>query len=450
MKLRFFRCAPIGLLFFLIPVSCGSSGSADATPPDGMPGAGTPPGVGAEGGPENDAAQGSDAGKKNDAGPELGCGGETGFQPGSPWPMPGRCPTRRGRTDVVGMRADHIAWSKDLSWGGAGELTIAADGTVYVPSFNPTALLALDPANGNTKWSYPLAPDGGDECYASAAVIGGDGTLYLGTNCQKLIALHPNGTLAWTFTAAKSNVTGETFVTTPVIAADGTIYVGASDKKLYALHPDGTVAWSFFNDFSYTNEISGGAPSIAPDGTIVYGTLGAADGWIVALDPSGALKWKFHTGSSVISPAAIADDGTIYVGSEDKNLYALAPDGTKKWSYATSERIYAGPSIAADGTVYVGGEDQILHALNPNGTVKWSFPVDGDVSCAPSIGGDGTIYLGPQKQTAYALNPDGTVLFSHVFPNYRGDHANVAIGAKGELYTIAVTDRQTAIVAFGP
>jgi outer membrane protein assembly factor BamB len=76
--------------------------------------------------------------------------------------------------------------------------------------------------------------------------------------------------LKWTFSAAKSTVTGESFVTTPAVGNDGTIYVGASDKKLYALHPDGTVAWSYLNDFSFTNEISGGAPVVAPDGTIVY------------------------------------------------------------------------------------------------------------------------------------------------------------------------------------
>jgi hypothetical protein len=38
------------------------------------------------------------------------------------------------------------------------------------------------------------------------------------------------------------------------------------------------------------------------------------------------VKWTFTTGSSVWSSPAIAEDGTVYVGSLDKNVYAL--DGT--------------------------------------------------------------------------------------------------------------------------
>ena len=436
------------LSFALSASACGSvpaEGGSSAPPIDPTPGSGEPARV------EDGSAPVQASPDAGPGGGQLGCGGEPGLQAGSPWPMPGRCPSRRGRTPVVGPRSASIAWTKDLSYAGAGTPTVAADGTVYVSvASGPARFAALDPSNGAEKWSFSLQRDSGSDCVGGAGVIGAGGRIYFGTNCQKLYALTETGTLAWSFTAGKSNVTGEAFVTTPAIAADGTIYVGASDKKLYALRPDGTVAWSFFNDFSYTNEISGGAPVLAPDGTIVYGTLGASDGWVVALTKAGTLKWKFHVGSSVISPAAIAEDGTVYVGSQDGRLYALAADGTEKWAFATTRRIYAGPSLAADGTIYVGGEDAKLYALDPSGAVRWSVPIDGGVACAPSIGGDGTIYLGPQKQTAYALNPDGTTLWSHTFPLWRGDRSHVAIGAKGELYMIAATSAKTGIVAFRP
>jgi len=37
----------------------------------------------------------------------------------------------------------------------------------------------------------------------------------------------------------------------------------------------------------------------------------------------GDLKWAYTTGAYVESSPAIASDGTIYVGSNDKKLYAL-------------------------------------------------------------------------------------------------------------------------------
>jgi outer membrane protein assembly factor BamB len=446
-------------LLIIATLGCGSSGNADAegpAPEDSSAEAANTPEVGED--TAKDDTTILDAGRDStpdtssadtkldatfDGGLRIGCGGESGLQAGSPWPMPGRCPSRQGRTSVHGPSADKLAWAKDLAWGGASAPTIAADGTLYVATINPSQIWALD-ATGATKWTFPLSGD-----VASGIALGADGTLYFGSNHQLLYAVSPAGALKWKFTAAKSGVTGDAFVTSPAIGADGTLYFGASDKKLYALNADGTLKWSYENRFSYTNEIDA-APALAPDGSIVYGTLGSADGWVVALKGDGTLKWSFHTGASNIAPPAIADDGTVYIGSQDKSFYALASDGTKKWSFVTGGRVYAGAAIASDGTVVFGSEDKLVRALRPDGTLRWSFAVDADVSAAPSIGGDDTIYLGPQKQTLYALSPDGAVRFTHAFPNFRGDHSAVAIGAKGELYLVGVTDRQSAIAAFAP
>ena len=142
--------------------------------------------------------------------------------------------TRRGRAPLLGPHVDHLAWSKDLAWGGAGSPAVAADGTIYVPSSNPTQLWAVAP-NGDVKWQLPV---GG---VASSVAIGSDGTLYFGANDQKLYAVSPSGTLKWTFKADKSAITGDSFVTAPAIGADGTLYVGASDTKLYAVNANGTL-----------------------------------------------------------------------------------------------------------------------------------------------------------------------------------------------------------------
>ena len=48
-------------------------------------------------------------------------------------------------------------------------------------------------------------------------------------------------------------------------------------------------------------------------------------------------------------------DGTVYVGSYDKNLYALdGSTGLLKWSYTFAILVYSSPTIGSDGTVCVG------------------------------------------------------------------------------------------------
>ncbi len=44
---------------------------------------------------------------------------------------------------------------------------------------------------------------------------------------------------------------------------------------------------------------------------------------VYAINPDGSLKWRYTTGDWVISSPAIASDGTLYIGSDDKKLYAF-------------------------------------------------------------------------------------------------------------------------------
>jgi outer membrane protein assembly factor BamB len=82
-------------------------------------------------------------------------------------------------------------------------------------------------------------------------------------------------------------------------------------------------------------------------------------------DHGGALRWRLSTGDEIHSTAAVNANGTIYVGSNDKNVYALAPDGTKKWALTTEDRVESSPAIGADGRLYVGSRDETLYAIGP-------------------------------------------------------------------------------------
>ena len=60
------------------------------------------------------------------------------------------------------------------------------------------------------------------------------------------------------------------------------------------------------------------------------------------------------------SSPAIGSDGTVYVGSFDKNIYAITEKGAKIWEFQAEDFISSSPAIGSDGTVYVGSEDKDL------------------------------------------------------------------------------------------
>jgi len=175
---------------------------------------------------------------------------------------------------------------------------------------------------------------------------------------------------------------------------------GIWNSHLYAINPDGYLKWKFKTGGDVVS-----SPAIAQDGTIY---VGSDDNYLYAINPDGSLKWKFKTGASVCSSPAIAQDGTIYVGSLDHYLYAINPNGCLKWKFETGNWVWSSPAIAQDGTIYVGSLDDYLYALNPDGSLKWKFKTKGVVESSPAIAQDGTIYVGSSDHL-YAISSNGTI-----------------------------------------
>lgn len=105
-------------------------------------------------------------------------------------------------------------------------------------------------------------------------------------------------------------------------------------------------------------------------------------------------------GPITYSSTAVAQDGTVYIGTADRNarsgkLYAIRPDGSQKWpAVSTSGAIEGSPLIARDGTVYVGSADGNLYAIENDGTVRFTFAADGEIFGSPAIDSNGTLYFG--------------------------------------------------------
>ncbi|MEY2881827.1 MAG: hypothetical protein RLZZ15_4207, partial [Verrucomicrobiota bacterium] len=179
-------------------------------------------------------------------------------------------------------------------------------------------------------------------------------------------------------------------------------------------------------------------------------SLGTIGQFTLTLNDS---RWQAITGSAITGSPAVADDGTVYVGSTDRSLYAFNADGTTKWTFATANIIdTCSPAIGADGTVYVGSFDGRLYAVNPDGTQKWARSFNPTTATAftaansPTLAADGTIYLKPSDGFLHALNPDdGATKWSRNL-NGPASYASAALASDGTIYQ--GTDRGNQSSAF--
>lgn len=149
---------------------------------------------------------------------------------------------------------------------------------------------------------------------------------------------------------------------------------------------------------------------------------------------TGALKWRFATGGAVVSSPAIADDGTIYFGSDDRNLYAITPAGGLKWKFPTSGAVSSSPALGDGGVIHVAaGAD--LYAINPDGSLKWKVTLGGaPISASPAIAPNGAVYIGATDGNFYAVDAAGSPIWKTFLYPGASIVRSPAIGADGTIY----------------
>ena len=342
----------------------------------------------------------------------LGISPATSGLANSPWPMFAHDPQHTGKSPNSGTPTPILEWRYPTDGAIHSSPSIGTDGTIYFGS-NGQRIYALNP-DGSLKWSYATG-----YFVSSSPAIGADGTVYIGCHDGNLYALYPNGYLKWKYT------TGNWILASPTIGADGTVYVGSEDGNLYALYPNGNLKWKYT-----TGGPVGSSAAIGTDGTVYFGS---DDKSLYAIDAGGYLKWKYPIGCPAYSPS-IGADGTIYVGGScDNTLYALNPTGSLKWRYSAGYWISSTPAIGEDHTIYFGSWDNNLYAINVNGTLKWKYITGSSISGSPIIGADGTIYVGSNDARLYAINPDGSLKWNYTTGSSI-HYTSPAIGADGSLY----------------
>ncbi len=312
-----------------------------------------------------------------------------------------------------------VADDGDKQWGPysvqgfiVGSPGISADGsTIYIGAERTGGgrILAIPSNGGLPKWERLIASGPVD----ATPAIGTDGTVYIGAGNGHFYALDPNtGINKWELSLAPLNFIDSS----AAIAADGTIYFGSGDSialtgALHAVSPAGTRLWSFPPaGATFTIGIIESSPAIGPDGTVY---VGSDDRNLYALTPAGTEKWRFPTGGRILSSPAIGADGTIYFGSGDQKFYALTPQGTKKWEpFVTRGDIQSSPVLGADGTIYFGGVDTTFYALNPDdGMERWTVPLPATMAAPAAVRGDGAIIVPADDNTVRAFDPSGRKLW---------------------------------------
>ena len=275
--------------------------------------------------------------------------------------------------------------------------SVAADGTIYIGSEDGN-FYAINP-DGSTRWTYST----GAYFDTSTSSVASDGTIYVGTS-STIYALTANGTIKWTYQLPTSTTTSSPVALASVTSADDTLYLKASNGVLYCLSTaTGNLQWTYsVPGTSYA------APTIANDGTVY---LGSDNSLFYAINPNGSLKWTFAADASIYNAAAIDASGNLYFGTLGGTIYNLSPKGVKLWSYTAQNSISSSPALGTNNCVYFASYDHSLYSLNTNsGTLVWNLKLPSEIRASSlAIDSSGVIYVGCYDYNLYAVNADGSI-----------------------------------------
>jgi outer membrane protein assembly factor BamB len=410
----------------------GHDAGADSTPMDGTMGGDSP----AESGADvkdvgvQDSIQETSAEAETSA-PLTLCGDMAGLQPGSPWPMEARCPTRVSQAGGPGPTASTKGWTADVAGPPSG-IVVAADGTLYVCAGGTLQAIGAD---ATSKWEVS-----GVTC-ANTPAIGADGTIYVG-GTNVLTALTPptstggSPTTKWTFPTAMGTVSS------PNIGGDGTVYVTVG-SEVYAVASTGTQRWTYTTAASIPGMVAIG----------LTGMVYVVADTVYALDSAGTLKWRAANGDAGITAYYSPVVGPV-VGSSEIVLLAnesitAVSGGTQLWSTSIDGAPWASPAVAPDGTVYGVANGGNCVAMDPStGTMKWTYTAADTILTQPAVDSTGSLYF-LADGTVYGLTTSGTLLFSTSL----GGQVSITqpVLANGQvLYVPATVSGDNAILQYGP
>lgn len=217
--------------------------------------------------------------------------------------------------NVTGPKNPKLLWSRRVEQGFSGGPAIAADGTIYLTSYDGR-LTALSP-NGAVLWEIFLP-----EQPVGSPALGAAGQIYVAGRSGTLSAFTPDGELTWSTLLGRSATSG------PVVAADGTLYLTLIDI-VQAVSAQGEKLWDTYATDSYL-EMS---PRLSAAGVFVF--LKDA---VMAADSGALLNYAIVPGEGVMFT-----DPAYFVGAE-RGLYYRAGYSVYPWS-STEAGLQVGKAV---------------------------------------------------------------------------------------------------------
>jgi outer membrane protein assembly factor BamB len=218
-----------------------------------------------------------------------------------------------------------VKWTAQTGPTIKGSPALGHDGTVYVPSMNGKLYAVAPPTNpavkvGTIRWAFRFAeyPGKKQPVVSHSPPAGADG---IGTGASAMVG------------------------------PDGSIYIGANNSVFYAISPDGHLEWLFEAE----REIAGiwSTAALSADNSTIY--FGANKGGIYALNRlDGSLRWQYFIVGSIYSSPALDATDTLYTGSTVGHVIALeGATGRKIFDYDMQAPIWTAPAIRPDGSLLI-------------------------------------------------------------------------------------------------
>jgi outer membrane protein assembly factor BamB len=373
---------------------------------------------------------------------------DVALDPTSPWPKFRRTSRQDGRSPIRPTLAGGAQWTFQTGKGIFSTPVIGGDGTVYVGSADRTFYaIARD---GTLLWSRLTG-----EIIDSAALLDDRGRVYVGSGDGHLYALdRTTGDVVWTFAADDPSVTGayiDWFEGNVALGADGALLVPNDNFFTYALgRDDASVAWRF-----RTVDQTWSLPAVDTAADRVYlgnnNLLTVLGDNTFALDGATGTKiWSHATDGTIAASPLLTAGGRVVVGGFDGFVRAYdAVSGTEAWPapFGARDHIYASPGELPDGTIVQPSADGSVYGLDPtNGALHWQFDTRDAIRASPAIDGDGNVYVGAGDGRLYVIGPDGRLRWSMQLIDAARDDLNaspalgadaiVVAGESGQVFSI--------------
>ena len=295
-----------------------------------------------------------------------------------------------------------------------------------------TQLYAVDVNTGTEKWHYPQSANSKINFYANPVLTLDGQQLLVASYDSHLYSVDPSsGTQKWSFK------TSNRLIAAPLVTQD-MIYQPSTDHYVYALNLSGTLVWK-----AETGDPIWATPATDPNCGCIY--VASMDHYIYkykATDGSLLVKSE-DLGGAIVGTPAIGSDGTLYVGTFNKEMLALDPaDLSIKLRYSTQDWVWGGPAISND-ILYFGDLSSSFYALHTSDlTVDWRIQANNAIVSTPVIAGE-NIYVPTESDTLYIVNTAGSIVNTKVIGGVIYSSPVVA----GDLLLVAPTGYSSPLVA---